>query len=267
MAKRRERTWGAEEIAAFCEQISLILGAGIPLDEGVDALKESCSGMDAEAVFCSMSAAVKESGSLASAIREAKVFPLYAEGMVRVGEESGQLDSVMRGLADHYQQEAQIRRSALSAVRYPLTLMTVMALVVTVLVFQVMPIFERAFRSLSGGMSMASASMMRAGSAAGMFVFVVMLMILAAALVIRLLLADGKRPALRRKLITMVPAMAKLQRMMSAQRLASVLSMLLGSGFPLEQALELLTEIFETEEERIAYKNKVHAEKVARQTY
>ena len=248
MANRR--VWDAEEIAVFCEQISLILSSNISLYEGVEALQGGYAGTSGEDAMRAMDDEMKGSGSFAAAVSACGAFPAYMTGMVRVGEEAGELDAVMQGLAEYYHQEAQLRAGAASAVRYPLTLMGVMALVIAVLVFQVIPIFEQAFRSLSGGMRGASASMLRVGQMAGLTVFAVMLVLMVAALALYLLLKDGKHPALRARLMRLAPPLKKLERMMAAQKLASVLAMLMGGGFPLEQALNLTPDVFADGEQK-----------------
>jgi len=250
MAGREKGGLSAEEIAVFCEQISLMLGSDIPLSEGIEALSEDWRGTRSAKALDAMNEQMQMSGSLAASVEAAGVFPEYMVGMVRVGEEAGQLDRVMRGLADHYAREAQVRRDTSSAVRYPLTLIAVMALVVLVLVLRVLPIFEQALLSLAGDLPGYSSSMMRMGQAAGIAVFAVMVVLLAGALAIWLLTRGGRRPGLRRKLLHMIPALDRLQRLMTAQRFSSVLSMLLSGGFPLEQALELMPSVFEGEQER-----------------
>lgn len=243
-------TMPAEEISVFCEQISLLLRSGVPLQEGIEALADGCKGTQSEAVFARLNEEIQQSGSLANAVSACGAFPAYMTGMIRVGEEAGQLDTVIGALAQHYMREAQIRQAAASAVRYPLTLMGVMALVILVLVLCVLPIFEQAFRSLSGGAMGASASMLRIGQVSGVLIFAVMLAILIAAIVVWLLTRNGKRAKLRERLLTAVPALARVNRLTTAERLASVLSMLLGGGFPLEQALELLPDVFDSEKKK-----------------
>lgn len=247
MHKGNKPAFSAEEISVFCEQISLILSANIPLYEGMETLESDYMGTQGEAAFRAMNEQIQESGSLAAAVEAAGVFPEYMTGMVRVGEEAGQLDTVMRSLAEHYMREAQIRSSAISAVRYPLTLMGVMLLVIAVLVFQVMPIFEKAFTSLSGGMSGASSAMMRAGQAAGLIVLVVMLILMGICGVLAVLMRAGKLPQFKEAVMRSVRPLAKLNKLMMAQKFASVMSMLLGSGFPMEQALELMETVYDAE--------------------
>lgn len=250
MAKKEKSGLTAEEISVFCEQISLMLGSDIPLIEGIEALCEDYRGTRGAKALEVMRDEMHESGSLACAVAKAGVFPEYMTGMVRVGEDAGQLDRVMQGLAAYYLREAQLRRTAANAVRYPLTLIAVMALVVLVLVLRVLPIFDQALRSLGGDLPGYSLSMMRVGQAAGVGVFVVMVLILVCALVIYGLTRNGRHPELRRRLLMRIPALGRLQRLRTAQRFSAVLSMLLASGFPLEQALELIPSVFEGEDER-----------------
>ena len=245
MHKRNKPAFSAEEISVFCEQVSLILSANIPLYEGMETLESDYKGSACETAFSVMNERMRESGSLAEAIDASGVFPEYMVGMVRVGEEAGQLDAVMRSLAQHYMHEAQIRASAVNAVRYPLTLMGVMLLVIAVLVLQVMPVFEKAFTSLSGGLNGASAAMMRVGQTAGLVLLAVMLILMGACMAAILLVRSGKYPQMKEKLMSVKP-LARLNRLMTAQRFASIMAMLLGSGFPMEQALEMMETVYDS---------------------
>ena len=92
--------------------------------------------------------------------------------------------------------------------------------------------------------------MLRVGQAAGITVFALMLLMIGAAIVLYMLLRNGRHPALRAGLMRLFPPLKRLQRMITAQKLASVLSMLLGSGFPLEQALEMMPEVYTEEQEK-----------------
>lgn len=246
---KADKRFRAEEIAVFCEQISLILGSDIPLYEGMDALLRDDMTPEEAAAYRGMDEFMKDGGSFAGAVEACGMFPPYMMGMVRVGEESGCLDRVMDGLAAHYACEAQIRSGAIHAVRYPLTLIAVMLLVIAVLVLHVMPVFRGAYMSLSGGVGGASAAMMQAGQTAGYAVFGVMLALLAAGVSLAVLALCGKRPAAQAILLRIRP-LKRLSRKMTAQRFASALAMTLGSGFPMEQALELMPAIYRDEASR-----------------
>ena len=250
MAERKNNGFSAGEIAVFCEQLSLMITSDIPLSEGVEAMCEDTRAGSGAQAYAAMNEEMQRTGSLAEAVAAAGAFPEYMVGMVRVGEEAGQLERVLSGLAEHYAREARVRSTALSAVRYPLTLVAVMSLVVLVLVLRVLPIFEQALSSLAGGLPGYSTSMMHIGQAAGIAVFAVLALALVAALVTFLLLRGGRRPALRERLLRAVPPLRRLQGLVTAQRFASVLGMLLSGGFPLETALSLIPSVFEGERER-----------------
>lgn len=244
MAEKKKLGFDAEEVAIFCEQISLILSSDIPLYEGMEALAGDRQGVCDEAAYAAMCREMEESGSLAAAVERAGVFPVYMVGMVRVGEEAGQLDRVMPALAAHYMREAQIKRTASSAMRYPLTLIAIMSLVIAVLVIRVLPIFSQAFASLAGGMSGTAATLMQVGQHAGIALLIVLLIFFVIVLASVLRMRSGKGEALRARLTALIPAVSRLDRKMTAQKFASVMSMLLSSGFPLEQALELIPSVY-----------------------
>lgn len=235
----------ARTIAVFCEQVSLILGSNISLEDGVHALAQS---EERGGIFGKIEGLLQESGSFSSAVEACGMFPVYMTGMVRVAEETGEMERVMRGLATHYHREATIRRQIASAIRYPLTLVAIMSLVIVVLVLRVLPVFEQAFRSLGG--TAADVAMMRMGQRAGLAVFSVMTVMMVAAVVLGLLLRGGRNPALRRALCGRIPMLRSLQKKRISQRFASVFSMVLASGFPFEMALDLVPIVFDDEQTR-----------------
>jgi type IV pilus assembly protein PilC len=170
MAEKRERSkkrLPLDECALFCEQVSLILSAGIPLYDGVEALADSFDDTQSKEAFRKLDADVKETGSLYQATRRAGIFPDYMVGMIHIGEQTGKLDSVMRALSEYYLREDKIRRAIRSAVTYPLGLIAMMAIVIIVLVARVLPIFERVYANLGSSLSASTNAVMRCGMGTG----------------------------------------------------------------------------------------------------
>ena len=89
MAERKNNRFSAEEIAVFCEQLSLMLTSDIPLSEGVEAMCEDARGEHGAQAYAAVNEEMQRSGSLAEAVSAAGAFPEYMAGMIRVGEEAG----------------------------------------------------------------------------------------------------------------------------------------------------------------------------------
>jgi type IV pilus assembly protein PilC len=160
--------------------------------------------------------------------------------MVQIGERAGTLERVMQGLSDYYQRETQVRATMISAVTYPLLMVGLMAVVVVVLLVQVLPMFSEVLRNLGGDLSASAAARMNAGMGAGAFVLILTALVLLAVLVVALLIKTGRREAVMRTLRRLFPPLRTIEDKLSAGRFASVMAMLLGSGFPLDEAMALL---------------------------
>lgn len=247
------KPFSAEEIAVFCEQVSLILGSGVTLFDGMEALCEDYAQSPNAAILKQMDDKMKETGSFYQAIESNNLFPEYMVGMVKVGEEAGKLDTVMTGLYEHYIRESQIKRSISSAALYPLTLITVMAVIVLVLVSKVLPIFNQALKNLSGELPTYAVSMMEVGRVTGIVVFALSMFVLISITVCVLLYRKGYHRAFFDQALRSVAPIRRVLRMINAQRFASIMSMLLSSGFPIEDALELIPHVFKSEADKTIF--------------
>ena len=105
MIKGARKQYSARELSAFCLQISILLHAAIPLDEGLSVMAEDAEG-EAEKKRLFQMAEEAELGSPFSAVME-KIggYPSYVVRMARLGEETGTLDQIMGSLAEYYEKE------------------------------------------------------------------------------------------------------------------------------------------------------------------
>ena len=85
-------------------------------------------------MYQAASKGVTETGSLYQALKQDSRWPVYLVEMVGIGEQTGQLESVMNGLAEYYGREDRIRSAVVSAVTYPLVLSVMLVLIVGIIV-------------------------------------------------------------------------------------------------------------------------------------
>jgi len=238
--KGRTQYLPADEVSLFCEQVALLLKSGIPLYDGVGALCQNYRATRFGSRFELLDETMKRTGSLYEAVRALAIFPPYMVEMVKIGEQAGTLEKVMQGLSVYYSREAQVRATVKNAVTYPLLMVGLMAVVVVVLVVQVLPMFSEILRNLGGDLTSASAARMNAGLDAGLFVLILTALILIAVLSVAVILRTGKREGMIRFLLRAFPPLRFIADKLSAGRFASVMEMLMGSGYPMDEALGLM---------------------------
>lgn len=239
MKEQKNKQLSAAELSNFCGQVALILEAGLPLYDGMETLAKADSTSANAAAYEAASRGVTETGSLYEALKRDGVWPEYLVEMIGIGERSGQLEKVMRGLETYYAREDRIRTSVSSAVTYPLVLGAMLVVIVLILLWRVLPVFRRVLGSMGVGLNESGSAMMRIGAAVGWIVLVLVALAVIAVLVGVVLVKSGKGDQLLAFLRRTFPAIGQLSRKLSASRVASVLSMMLSGGFPTDEALEM----------------------------
>ena len=243
MSKKTNNGLSAAELSNFCGQVALILEAGLPLYDGMETLAGADKGSANADIYASASKGVTETGSLYTALKDDDRWPDYLVEMVGIGERSGQLDTVMRGLETYYAREDRIRSSMVSAVTYPLVLGVMLVIIVLILLWKVLPVFRRVLSSMGVGMTESGSALMSLGVAVGWIVLALVAVTVIGVITIAVLLRTKHKEKVMNLIQKAVPSLQRLNRKLSASRVASVLSMMLSGGFPTGEALEMTAKV------------------------
>ena len=94
------------EVSRFSRTLGTLLSNGVPLLTGVSIVKEVINNLVIAEVMESVTRSLEQGGRLAEALSQAQRFPQLAVQLIQVGEETGQLESMLLKIADIYDQEA-----------------------------------------------------------------------------------------------------------------------------------------------------------------
>jgi type II secretory pathway component PulF len=123
----------------FTRQLSTLLKAGVPLLQALELLTEQLEGQ-LRTITVAIKDNVKEGISLADALAKyPRIFETLYVQLVRAGEASGKLETILDRLADYLERSAATQRKVRSALRMPLIQFTAVLLVVIGLVVKVVP--------------------------------------------------------------------------------------------------------------------------------
>ena len=243
-AKKKKRIMSSEELSSFCDQITLMLSSGMTLRDGIEMLAEDemkgNDGGNKAHPYSKLYKVVDETGSLYVAMKENEEdWPSYMIEMVDIGEQTGRLEDIMVSLSTYYQREGRIRSAAVSAITYPLVLGVMLVVIIGILLWRVLPIFRRVLASLGVDSSSSGSVLMSVGAWAGWIVLGLIALIVIAAIVVVILMKTKYRESVINFLKNLFPPAKKLAEKLSASRVAGILGLMLQSGFPMENALEM----------------------------
>lgn len=149
------------ETADFCRQLALLLHGGIGIADGVFLLAQEETG--APALLQTLGKLLDEGSSLGDAMEKTGAFPGCVTGMVHTGEQTGRLEEVLDAMARFYDQRSRSSRQIKTALTYPALLLALMLVVVGVLLVQVLPVFDDVYRSLGSRLTGAAALLLQLG--------------------------------------------------------------------------------------------------------
>jgi type II secretory pathway component PulF len=145
--KRKPRL---QELATFTQQLANLLNSGMPLTVALNSMTHLESrGISAD-VSRELKQEVTEGRSLSDAMaRQPRVFSDLYINMVRAGEQSGSLVDVLRRMANHFQQFAEVQSKFTSALIYPAMVCCVGAGIVAFFMLFMMPRFITIFQGFN----------------------------------------------------------------------------------------------------------------------
>ncbi|WP_394404943.1 type II secretion system F family protein [Streptococcus sp. 20-1249] len=136
------------DISLFCKQMSVMLEAGIPLNNAVDIMEHQTTSKPLKAALKKMSVQLKEGNQLSQTMKaQGKQFPNLLVRMIEAGEKTGKLDEVLEKMSEHYTKEVKINRQITGAMIYPSILGLLVVGAVLVLLYVVVPSFKEIFES------------------------------------------------------------------------------------------------------------------------
>ncbi|MBM3334872.1 type II secretion system F family protein [Candidatus Sumerlaeota bacterium] len=156
-AARRRRGKGGrvkiDDLAVFSRMLATMIRAGLPLIEVINILSEQADKRRLKDALAQAERDVQGGSSFTEALqRHPTIFSQFFISMVRAGEASGMLDTILDLVAIYLEKTASIQRKIRSALTYPTVVGTFALLMTFVLVTKVVPQFEQIFEELESGL-------------------------------------------------------------------------------------------------------------------
>ncbi len=235
-----KRSASQEEIREFTQQMATLVGAGLPLDRALNVLADLAESERLRELVGKVRDSLRGGRSLSDAIEEQHgVFSKFYINMVRAGEASGTLDATLIRLAEYLERAAALRSSVVSKMIYPIIVLFVAAIAVTVLMVFVIPKFEELFANLGNELPLVTQFVI---GVAELFSGYWWLAVAAIALVVIMLRQQFAVPETRKvwdQRILDAPLFGDLVRKLETARLTGTLGTLVGNGVPLLSAIAI----------------------------
>ena len=229
-----------QEISIMTRQMATLVGAGLPIVEALTALIDQTENVRLKKVLTQVRESVNEGSSLADAMsRFPKVFSELYANMIKAGESSGALDIVLKRLADFMENQVMLRNKVLSALSYPIILVLVGIGILSFLLLSVVPKVVGIFDDLEQALPVPTVILIAVTDFLRDYWWVILLVIGGSMLALSQYAVTGKGRQLYNRMILKIPITGKLLRIIATTRFARTLAILLNSGIPLLQSMDI----------------------------
>jgi type IV pilus assembly protein PilC len=238
--EERYRRVPARNLAIFTRQFSVMIDAGLPLVQCLELLAKEEPDKRLAAAIDAVRVDLEGGSSLADAMQKRPyAFDALFTNMVAAGEAGGILDVILQRLSTFIEKQAKLISQVRSAMIYPIAVLSIAAIVVTVIMVKVVPTFTALFEGLGAQLPLATRVVIAiskkmivilpfflVGLFGGIFLFR------------RYYKSEGGRMRVDAALLKM-PLVGKIFRKIAVARFCRTLSTLLSSGVPILDGLDI----------------------------
>lgn len=237
-ASKTPHKCSSKQLSEFCKELSTLLASGISIVRALEIIAEE-EGLPAYArsVYLSVLADLRKGTSLSEAMETKNYFPELMLGMIRSGEGSGSIDTVMERLAVHYERENRLKNQVKSAMAYPAVLLVMCVAVVILIVTFILPQFDELFSQMES-LPIVTRWLMGASDFLVHQWYVALLVFFLLVVVLRMILKIYKIRRVLDYLKVHMPVAGRLNKIIYTARFARTLSSLYSSGMPIASALK-----------------------------
>ena len=228
------------ELALFTRQLATLIQSSLPLDEALQAVADQTPKQQIKSLILDIRSRVVEGHSLAYALGDfPRIFDSMYRAMVNAGESAGFLGIVLERLADYTENSQYTQQKIRSAMVYPFILMIVALCVIVGLMVGVVPDLVKVFDTKGAELPLITQGLIWLSDFLidyGVYALIVLVVLIV------MFMRFMQKPSRQRAwhaIKLKLPLIANITRTADTARFASTLSMLVGSGVPLLDAIKI----------------------------
>ncbi|KKR29642.1 MAG: Type II secretion system F domain protein, partial [candidate division CPR2 bacterium GW2011_GWD1_39_7] len=240
-SKREGRISGKEKVV-FSRQLAILINSGLPLAQSFSILQKQTSNQKFKKIIEEVGKDLQGGISLSDALsKHPKAFSTIFVNMVRAGEIGGTLDQTLERLANQMEKDREIIAKVRNAMMYPSVIIVAMIGAVTFLMVKVVPQLSTIFEDMGGELPINTRALIFISNVLKNYLIFVILSVVGTIYALRRLVKTNKKFKFHfNAFLLKVPLIKMVIIKLNTARFARTLGMLLNSGIPVMESLEIV---------------------------
>lgn len=240
----QKKSIALKEFAVFCRQMSTMTNAGVTIISSITAIASQADNPLLSETLTDIAKELESGKTFSEAcLKHKDFFPNIFVSMVEAGEASGSLDTVLARLAEYFENQSEIREKVKSATTYPTVIGVVAIIVVIVLLATVIPGFAEMFAESDQKLPGITIAMLALSELIQKYFYIFIPLVVVAVILIKRWSNTTKGRHTIQRWSLKIPKFGVIFRNSAIGRFCRSLSILVGSGVPMVQALEIVARV------------------------
>ena len=230
-------------LAGFTRQLATMVAAGLPLTQALSTLESQSDNDTLRSILQDVVRDVEGGSPLSTSLQKhPKVFSSVYVNLVRVGEASGQLDKVLVNLATAVERSYEFRAKIRTAMIYPVMILVTMTVVFAFLFIFVVPQLAEVYESFDADLPLQTKFVLFLSDLMVHRGWILLILIGAGIYGFRMFQRSDVGKHLLARLALKMPVLGNLRKNIEVTEFTRTLGLLVQSGVPILQSLEIATE-------------------------
>src|SRR5688572_5150217 len=230
----------SKNLAIFVRQFSVMIDAGLPLVQCLDILGKQEPHKGFSGVILKTREDVEAGAALADAMKKhPKTFDALFTNMIAAGEAGGILDTILKRLAVYIEKSVKLKGEVKSAMIYPIAVIVIAAIVVSAILWKVIPTFAQLFAGLGAQLPLATRVVISLSDMLVSYGWILIIVMGVAAWAIKTYYATENGRRVCDAILLKTPILGNILRKVAVARFCRTLSTLMASGVPILDGLDI----------------------------
>lgn len=233
------------DLVFFGEQMSTLLGGGIPLVRALSLLGEHAENKNLSVVLGQVTKEVSAGGTFHKALeKHPAVFDEVWISLVQAGEVSGQLPTVLRQITAYSESQENIKSKIITALAYPAVLAVSSVGVLAYFIIYIVPVFANIFKDFNLDLPILTQVIVSFSNVVSSYFVFFLVVVIGGALSARAYVATPAGLLTWNHIQFKLPLFGSLIKNMQTERLLTTMSTLVRSGVSILNAVSVLEGAF-----------------------
>jgi len=225
------------------KNLQVMIGAGIALPRALDVLAEQTTNKYFKTALKEVKEEILKGAAFSKALFSyPKIFPKVYVSMIKVGEETGELEKVLGILGEQMDRNYQLRARVKGAMMYPSIIVGAMFLIGAVMMIKVVPQLSETFTELEIELPLMTRIIIAMGDFFAAMWFVILLALVLLAFLFYMFIKSKKGKQTVHKILLKMPVIGPLIKKINSAYSALSLSALVQGGVPIVMSIKIASD-------------------------